>query len=98
MTISNLITYQKAKENIISLQNYVDLIDKYEVNSVEQFIVKSYAISNSSSNVIKEYNILSSKLNYPPISREYILEVIKGPTIDELHKIVKKAYFKRYSK
>lgn len=93
-----LITYHKAKEEIELLEKYVDLIENYEIKNVEQFIIKNYAITNSSSKVIKEFHIYNSKLIYPPLSREYILAVIKGPTLDELHQILKKAYYKKYIK
>lgn len=96
MSLKNLTTYEKAKRDLTVLQNYITLIDNYKVNNVEQFIIKNYALTNSTSGVIKNYN--NHYPNLPPISREYILQVIKGPPIDELHNIVRKGYIKKYKR
>lgn len=96
MSPINLTTYEKAKREIKDLQNYITLIDNYKVNNLEQFIIKNYALTNSSSSVIKNFN--KNNPGFPPISREYILKVIKGPPIDELHRILRKGYIKKYKK
>lgn len=96
MSYIDLITYKKAQEEILKLQKYVTLIDKYEVDSLNKFIIKSYAITNSSSGVIKQFNASKYKKEYQTISREYIFEVIKSSPVDDLHRIIRKGYKKKY--
>lgn len=92
----NLITYQKAKNEIDKLQEYISLIENYEVNNLDQFIIKNYAITNSSSEVIKLYNCTYANQDMPLLSREYIINLIKGPPLDDLHKIIRYSYKKKY--
>lgn len=91
-------TYIKAKEEVDSLQCYINLIDDYEVNSLEEFIIKFYAISNSTSGVIKEFNKNKPMFGTSNLKRDYIITVIKSPPIDELHKIIRQGYIRRYGK
>ncbi len=45
--LANLITLRRAKEEIKRLQDYVDLAENYEANTLEKFIIKEYAFTNS---------------------------------------------------
>jgi hypothetical protein len=38
---------RKQKKRIEELQNYVDLIDRYETNAFEKWIIKQYDLTNS---------------------------------------------------
>lgn len=98
MSKFNLITYEKAKEEMQHLQKYIHLIENYNITNIEGFIIKNYAITNSSSSVIKLFNSDRQELNCPNLSRDFIFEVIKSPPKDELHKIIRSAYIKKYTK
>lgn len=98
MSYTNLITYEKAKKEVEKLQKYINLIDNYEVDSLEKFIIKNYALTNSSSGVIKKFNAANIHMKYPPLSRDYVLGVIKKAPIDELHKIIGNGYRNKYKK
>lgn len=98
MSKITLMTYEKAKKEVQFLQNYIQLIENYKVTNLEQFIIKNYAITNSSSSVIKLFNSYDHESSYCDLSREYIFEVIKSPPKDELHKILRNAYKRKYTK
>jgi hypothetical protein len=38
-----LITVKKAEEEIVRLQEYIDLVESYEMNSLDTWIIKEYA-------------------------------------------------------
>ncbi|HBV23515.1 MAG TPA: hypothetical protein DEB42_07015 [Jeotgalicoccus sp.] len=98
MSNTKLRTYIKAKEERDYLQYYIELIDEYKIKNIETFIIKSYAMSNSTSGVLKDFNENKPIYDTHILTREYILTVIKGHPIDELHKIIRQSYMKRYRK
>ncbi|KIN51168.1 hypothetical protein [Bacillus subtilis] len=51
--MAKLITVQKAKEEIQSLQTYIELVEGYNVGTIEKMIIKEYAITNSIAKVMK---------------------------------------------
>lgn len=52
--MSKLMTVERAKNEIKRLQEYVDLVESYEAESLENMIIKEYAYTNSIVGVIKE--------------------------------------------
>lgn len=91
-------TYEKAKEELDLLQSYIDLVDNYEVDDIHSFIIKYYSITNSASGVIKKAKNSDLFFSEEILTRELISEVIKSKPIDELHKVVRSGYIKRYGK
>lgn len=98
MNKHRLITYQEAQKEIIKLKNYISLIDNYEIDSLDKFIIKNYAIYNSSSSVIRKFNESDFYFKNLTLTREYIFEVINSSPIDELHKIIQRGYQKKYKR
>lgn len=96
-----LITYANAKSQLLSLQRYIDLVEQYDDrSSIEAWIIKNYAVTNSISKVIKESKEVDFPFDRSLITREYIKNVIlsENKNTDELHKILKKSYINRYLK
>lgn len=89
-----MITYNNAKKTIKELQHYIELIDNYEINTIDDLIIYMYAIHNSISQVIKQIkkshyvNTFDTTLVTP----KYITSVILGNKRNELHGIIKKQY------
>lgn len=48
-----LITPQKAKEQVKQLQEYIDLVESYQADTLEKWIVKEYAFTNSMIEVVR---------------------------------------------
>ncbi|SMQ75928.1 hypothetical protein SAMN05444673_2571 [Bacillus sp. OV166] len=80
--MTKLMTLERAKNEIIKLQNYVTLVESYPVDTVEQEIIKEYAITNSIGKVTEKLKI----------DREFVTNVIKSRGNDELHKLMRSGY------
>ena len=50
---SKLITVERAEKEINRLQKYIELVENYEANTLEKWIVKEYAYTNSVVEVVK---------------------------------------------
>jgi hypothetical protein len=87
-----LISIEKAKSEIERLQHYIDLIENYQPDTLDKFIVLSYAKTNS---IDKTFELVwehGYTLNQRPIERDYIVKVLNQIGKDELHKLVRSAY------
>ncbi|MEH7482608.1 hypothetical protein V7157_16435 [Neobacillus drentensis] len=79
---NKFITLDRAKTEIKRLQYYVNLVETYQPTSLEQEIIKEYAIESS-------IPVVSKKLS---VSYEKVVEVISSRGKDELHKTVRSWY------
>lgn len=82
---NNFMTLDRAKKEIGRLQHYVELVEGYQPISLDQEIVKEYALTSSLKEVSKRLNV----------SYEKVADVISSIGKDELHKIVHTAYMKK---
>lgn len=87
-----LITVERAKREVRRLQHYIGLVESYDPDTLNKWIVKEYAYTNSIKKVIEIANLEERTLNGEPLSREYAVSVINGKTNDELHKILRSGY------
>jgi hypothetical protein len=83
--MSKLITVERAKKEIQRLQHYVDLVESYPVDKLENLVIKEYALTNS---IVK----VTEKLS---LEREYVTAIIKSRGNDELHKILRNGYMSK---
>ena len=51
-----LITPQRAKEQVKQLQEYIDLVESYQADTLEKWIVKECAFTNSMIEVVRRAN------------------------------------------
>lgn len=93
----NLSTYNKAKEQIEILTNYVDLVDTYNIETLENAIIHLYAIHNSISKVIKNIKIQTYSFEFDSntITHDFVRQVILSKPNDELHYIIQKIFKKK---
>lgn len=89
---NKLITLNRAKSEVDKLQKYIRLIENYEVHTLEDWIIKKYAINNSIINILEEGSKKEITYNSEPLNREYIVSVINGKAKNELHRIVRLGY------
>lgn len=89
-----MLTYKKAQEEVKILLNYINLIDNYKVESLEDLVIYKYAIYNSISKVIKTVNDenRNSNLNVYHITPDIVKSIIMNSPKDELHQIIRKQY------
>lgn len=88
--VTKLITFSRAKAEIRRLQQYVTMVEEYEANTLERWIIKEYAITNSITEVVKRANAKQITLD-----QAYAKSVLKGKPTDDLHKILKSGYLAR---
>ncbi|MBN8194200.1 MULTISPECIES: hypothetical protein [Bacillaceae] len=88
-----LITVKKAEEEITRLQEYIDLVESYEVNSLDSWIIKEYATTNSMKEIIKKGTAAGMiQQNGEPVDHSYVVSVINGKASDKLHRLIKSGY------
>ncbi|WHZ04957.1 hypothetical protein QNH48_10185 [Neobacillus sp. YX16] len=93
--MSSLITVRRAKDEIKRLQYYVYLVENYEADTLEKFIIKEYAITNSMFEVTRNLNRRGLIIDGKPVEKEYVSSVITGKPYDELHRMPRSGYLKR---
>lgn len=84
--------YDDAKEEMKSIQNYLSLVENYKVNTIFNWIVKQYALTNSIPGVVRRARDEEDHKFFEEVDREKVLSVLNSPAVDELHKIVIKGY------
>ncbi|WP_087974849.1 hypothetical protein [Oceanobacillus rekensis] len=89
---NKLITIDKAKKEVERLKKYIELVENYETYTLEKWIIKRYAISNSIRKILEESADEGITNNGVPLDRGYISSVINGKATDELHRIVRLGY------
>ncbi|MDO8223947.1 hypothetical protein [Bacillus cabrialesii] len=90
------ITVEKAKEEIIWLQNYIQVAESYETNTIERRILKEYAHIGNSLKVATQLNTEGLKINKREILPQDVTAIIRSKATDELHKIVKRGFQYKY--
>jgi|SRR5699024_5300286 len=90
-------TYKKALLDVAELNRYIKLVEEYETHTINRFIIKSYAETNSVPKVIQKINNsqYAAELPTDTTNSNYILNVIKSKAQDDLHKIVQKIYLNK---
>ncbi|MFD1173927.1 hypothetical protein [Oceanobacillus picturae] len=91
-----LITLEKAKKEVERLQNYIELVESYEVDTLDRWIIKMYAETNSIKKILEIAENNSIKNGELALEREYVTNVINGKTRDELHRILRLGYRQKY--
>jgi len=86
--------YLKAKEEIKSLNYFINLIDDYEVKSLKNFVIKEYAIHNSMIKVVSEFNKKKYLHNFQmqSLTTSQVKEIILSKPNDELHSLIRRKY------
>ncbi|SDN62561.1 hypothetical protein [Bacillus sp. OK048] len=87
---SKLITVPRAEAEIRRLQHYTTLVEEYRADTLEKWIIKEYAYTNSITKVVKKANAKGITLD-----QSYAKSVLKGKAIDELHRMLRSGYLAR---
>ena len=90
--MAKLITVERAKAEIERLQHFVALAENYKTNTLERWIIREYAYTNSIKEVVEQAKVFKLTREGNFIERDYIISVINGKPEDELHKIMKAGY------
>ncbi|EKN69280.1 hypothetical protein BABA_10471 [Neobacillus bataviensis LMG 21833] len=87
-----ILTVPSAKEEIRRLQYFVNLVETYEADSLEKWIVKEYAYTSSIKEVVIRGNKRGLKSNGVELEHEFVKNVIAAKPKDELHRLVRANY------
>ena len=82
-------TVDAAKKEIKELQDFVFLVENYEVTTVEQKILKEYAYSGS---IVKVVANINNEFGLDTIDHTFVSDLLKSKPQDELHKRMKAHY------
>jgi hypothetical protein len=93
--MAKMITVSKAKDEIKRLQEYINLAELYEADTLDKLIIKEYAFSNSIAEVVRVLHRRGIQLDNKAVEKEYVTNVIKGKAMDELHRILKMGYLRK---
>src|SRR3954451_21795964 len=92
---SKLITVERAEKEISKLQKYIELVENYEADTLEKWIVKEYAYTNSIVEVVKRISDQGFTINERPIDKKYVTSILDGKIMDELHRLLRLGYRQR---
>jgi hypothetical protein len=92
MYVAKLITVERAKKEIKRLQKYVNLVEGYEVDNLEKWVIREYGYTNSIAKVTAKAVEMGYTKDGDPVNREYVTFVINGKPKDTLHKMLKSGY------
>jgi hypothetical protein len=87
---TKLITVSRAEAEIKRLQHYITLVEDYQADTLEKWIIKEYAYTNSINEVVKRANAKGITLD-----QAYAKSVLKGKATGELHKMLQSGYLAR---
>ena len=87
---TKLITVPRAQAEIKRLQHYLTLVEEYQADTLEKWIIKEYAYTNSITKVVER-----AKAEGISLDQAYAKSILKGVPSDELHKLLRSGYFAR---
>ena len=87
-----LISVPKAKNELKWLQSYIEMVESYEADSLDKWIIKEYAYTSSMKEVVNRANAKGFTINGGPVDRNFVHAVINSKPKDELHKILRSGY------
>ncbi|MEH7181096.1 hypothetical protein [Neobacillus vireti] len=90
-----ILTVPSAKEEIRRLQHFIDLVDNYEADSLEKWIIKEYAYTSSIKEVVNRGNQKGFTNNEREFDHSFVRDIIAAHPKDELHKLVRRNYLLR---
>jgi hypothetical protein len=90
-----LISVEKAREEMLKLQQYIELVETYETNTLDKLIIKEYALTNSIDKTVIEVNATGYAMDYKKVDRDYVVSLLKKRGKDDLHKLVRSAYMQK---
>jgi len=93
---TRLITLDRAKAKVQKLNHYIDLVENYETDTIEKWIIKQYAITNSIKKMLEIANEEGITHNGDRLEHEFVVSVIMGKKMDQLHHKLKVGYRRKY--
>ena len=93
---NRLITLDKAKAKVEKLNHYIDLVENYETDTIEKWIIKQYAITNSVKKILEIADEEGITHEGDQLAHQFAVSVINGKKMDQLHHILRVGYRRKY--
>lgn len=93
---NRLITLNNAKAKVKKLNDYIDLVENYETDTIEKWIIKQYAITNSMKKILEIAVEEEITHNGEPLEHQFLVSVINGKKMDQLHHFLRVGYRRAY--
>ena len=93
--MKNLKTVDQAKKEIEILQGFVDLVESFRPETLEEQIIKEYAYIGSIEKVAIKVNEMGYLYDGRAFEKEDISNIIKSKPTNDLHKLIKSGYLKK---
>jgi hypothetical protein len=90
--LMKILTVPRAKEGIRKLQHFINLVESYEADCLEKWIIKEYAYTSSIREVVRRGNQKGFTFNGVELDHEFVKNIIASSPKDELHRIVQANY------
>jgi hypothetical protein len=87
-----ILTVPSAKEEIRRLQHFIQVVEAYEADSLEKWVIKEYAYTSSIKEVVNRGNQKGINRNGVPLDHAYVRDIISAHPKDELHRLVRGNY------
>ncbi|CEG26025.1 hypothetical protein [Bacillus sp. B-jedd] len=91
----NMMTVQRAKDEITKMAYYIDLVENYETPTLEKKMLVEYAYTNSAAKTAKNLNDSGYTIEGKPIVVEDVFKAINSKASDDLHRMLKSWYLKK---
>ena len=93
--MKNLQVVSKIKSDIEQLQRYVDLVESFQPETLEEQIIKEYSYIGSVEKVAIKVNDMGYSNEGQPFEKEDISNIIKSKPSNELHKLIRSGFLKK---
>lgn len=93
--MEKFITVTKAKQDVKMLNEYINLWESYETDTVQKKIIKEYALLSSLEEVANRLNLKGYSFEGHLIEAKDVRAVIIQTPKDKLHRIVQRGYNKK---
>lgn len=87
-----ILTVNKAREEIKRLQHFIKLVESYEANNIEKWIIREYAYTSSMREVVARTAKIWVKNNGVELDHKFVKNVIVSRPKNELHRLMRANY------
>lgn len=85
-------TIDEAKKRIQELEDYIELIENYQADTIQKEAIKLYVQLENVSMVADELNEKGYRMGQRKVISKDVSEIIRNKPIDELHSLAKKMF------
>lgn len=93
--MKNLKTVSQIKKEVAELNAFIDLVESFQPETLEEQIIKEYAYIGSLEKVATKVNEKGYSNEGLPFEKEDISAIIMNKPTNELHKVIRSGFLKK---